>query len=446
MSSRPASSHRAAIGVALVLMTVACNSSTPNDRSAARSVTAEDEGVTLTVWDQEVREGQDDQISTLNENFEDTYPNVDIERVSRQFTDLKATLQGASSSGDLPDVVQVNQGWGDMGQLVRRGLLEPLDDYAALYDWGERPGATLLDLNTWSGGGEQFGAGSLFGVSQVAEVVGVYYNEAKLSDLGLDVPVTFPAFEESLAKAKSAGEIPIQFGNLDRWPAIHEFQAIQNQFAPKGYLRGLILGGGDLQLDTNANRSAASILARWARTGYFSPGFQTLSYDDAWTRFAGGEGLFLIAGSWLNQELQRRMGEEVGFFLMPPQTDGEPPVATGGLGPAFAITRESPNLDAAAAYVDFITNKNAMSVIAAAGGLPAFPPAAAEVRSSSLLGDVFDEWRMLESSDGLVPTLTMQLLPFTRPSRPLCKASLQVMSPLTASCRPWTRTIKPFRS
>ena len=410
ISRRLAKARHTAVSIVLVVLALGCSFSSsggdvPSDGSAARRVASGDEEVTLTVWDQEIREGQDAQISTLNEEFEKTYPNLNIDRVSRPFTDLRATLQDAITGGDLPDVVQVNQGWADMGQLVRGGHLLPLDDYAALYDWGERPGATLLDLNRWSERGEQFGAGSLFGVSQVAEVVGVYYNRSKLADLDLEVPKTFAAFEESLARAMSAGEIPIQFGNLDKWPAIHEFQVIQNQFAPKEYLRAFVLGKGDLEFVTKENKIAASTFSGWVREDFFTPGFQTLSYDDAWSRFADGEGLFLIAGSWLNRELDRRMGEEVGFFLMPPLDKGDAPVATGGLGLAFAITTDSPNADAAAAYIDFITNDHAMSVIAAAGGLPAFPAPVAELRSTSLLADVFDAWKTLDAADGLVPYL-----------------------------------------
>ena len=33
-------------------------------------------------------------------------------------------------------------------------------------------------------------------------------------------------------RPRTAGEIPIQFGNLDQWPGIHEFGFVQNQFVP----------------------------------------------------------------------------------------------------------------------------------------------------------------------------------------------------------------------
>ena len=49
--------------------------------------------ITLTVWDQEVRGGQDKQMRALNAAFEKKYPNITIKRVSRSFDDLTKTLR-----------------------------------------------------------------------------------------------------------------------------------------------------------------------------------------------------------------------------------------------------------------------------------------------------------------------------------------------------------------
>jgi raffinose/stachyose/melibiose transport system substrate-binding protein len=64
--------------------------------------------ITLTVWDQQVRGGQDQSIKKLNAAFEAEYPNVTIKRVSRSFEDLRRTLRLAITGDDAPDVVQAN--------------------------------------------------------------------------------------------------------------------------------------------------------------------------------------------------------------------------------------------------------------------------------------------------------------------------------------------------
>ncbi len=81
--------------------------------------------VTLTVWDQEVLGGQNEQMQRLNADFHDKYPNVTIKRVSRSFSDLQKTLRLALSGGNPPDVVEANQGYGVMAALVKAGALTP---------------------------------------------------------------------------------------------------------------------------------------------------------------------------------------------------------------------------------------------------------------------------------------------------------------------------------
>src|SRR3954451_10070566 len=183
--------------------------------------------VTLTIWDQEVRGGQAKQIERLNQAFQAQYPNVKIKRVAKSFTDLKTTLKLAVSGPKAPDIVEANQGRPDMGQLVKGGLLKPLDAYADAYGWKDRWSKTLLDLNRFSADGKQFGAGNLYGVSQMGEIVGVFYNRDKVPT----VPKTFDEFEQMLAKAKQQGEVPISFGNLDKFGGIQEFQSVFRQFA-----------------------------------------------------------------------------------------------------------------------------------------------------------------------------------------------------------------------
>src|SRR3954454_19235440 len=80
------------------------------------------------------------------------------------FTNLKTTLKLAVSSNKAPDVVEANQGRPDMGQMVKGGLLKPLDAYADAYGWKDRWSKTLLDLNRFSADGKAFGAGNLYGV------------------------------------------------------------------------------------------------------------------------------------------------------------------------------------------------------------------------------------------------------------------------------------------
>jgi raffinose/stachyose/melibiose transport system substrate-binding protein len=356
--------------------------------------------VTLTIWDQEVRGGQAAQIKQLNEAFQQKYPNVTIKRVAKSFEDLNKTLKLAVSGPNAPDIVEANQGRPVMGTLVKGGLLKPLDPYAEAYGWSDRYSKLLLDLNRFSADGEDFGSGNLYGLSQMGEIVGVFYNKDKVSK----PPETLADFEKSLAEAKQQGDIPIQFGNIDKWPGIHEYETVLGRTADKQAVRDFVFAKPGGSFEAPGFEDAASKLQQWVKDGYFTPDFNGTGYDPAWQQFAKGKGRYVIAGTWITADLDKQMGDKVGFMLMPGEQAGDDPVALGGESLPWAITSKSENPDVAAAYIDFITNPEASKVLAETGNLPAMPVEESAI-PSGLPADVFEQWGKLNSADGLIPYL-----------------------------------------
>ena len=360
--------------------------------------------VTLTVWDQEVRGGQEKQMSTLNAEFQKKYPNITIKRVSRSFDDLVKTLRLALTGADAPDVVQANNTRSQMGEFVKAGQLVNLDPYATAYGWDKRYPQSVRNVASYSPDGKTFGSGSLFGMPQVGEVVGIFYNDAKLKTLGINPPKTWADFDAALATAKSKGEVPLVLGNLEKWPAGHVFGVVQGRFTKAEDIRKLGFGQPGGSWVTPENTKAAETLVSYVDKGYFNSGFNGQDYDPAWQNFTKGQGLFLIAGSWLQADLSAAMKTDVKFMLPPAPEAGGTPVTTGGSGLPFAITEKAKNKDAAAAYINFITSPEAMKVLADNGNLPVVETA--EQKAPDALGtDVFTAFGTVSENDGLVPYL-----------------------------------------
>jgi raffinose/stachyose/melibiose transport system substrate-binding protein len=367
-------------------------------KNSAKVDVAKAGDVTLTIWDQEVRGGQAAQIQELNKAFLAKYPNVKINRVAKSFTQLNTTLKLAVSGPKAPDIVEANQGRPDMGQLVKGGLLKPLDAYADAYGWNDRWSKTLLDLNRFSADGNTFGSGNLYGVSQMGEIVGVFYNREMVQA----PPHSFDEFEALLANAKAKGQIPISFGNLDKYGGIHEFQTVQNQFAGKDPTRNFVFAKSGATFDTPENREAATKLVEWANKGYFTKDFNGVGYDPAWQNgFAKGKGPFTIAGTWITADAVKALGDKVGFFLMPGRQAGAQPVSLGGESLPWSITSKSKNADVAAAYIDFITNAQAADVLVKTDNLPAMQASAQPQSAASK--DISAAWKQLSETDGLTP-------------------------------------------
>ncbi len=397
---------------ALLTLTVGCapgagvtQSSAPaTPKSSVNTDPASMGNITLTVWDQEVRGGQNDEIEALNAQFQAKYPNIKIDRHAQSFDDLQKTGRLVLTGPDAPDVIEANNSRSQMGSFVTAGQLVNLDPYAAAYGWRDRFPESVLKLSSYSPDGKTFGAGSLFGLPQVGEVVGFYYNKTKLAKLNLEVPKTWADLEQQLPKIKAAGETPIVLGNLEKWPAIHVFGPIQGAHTPADEITNLALGnpGGDWTDATNI--AAATQLQDWVKAGYFNSDVNGAAYDDVVAKFSKGTGVYFLGGSWNTATLDPAMKDTVGFFPPPPTDASAGPATTGGTSLPFAVTSASKNPDAAAAYINFLTSDDAMKVIADKGNLPVLH--ASELAPASGVGkDVYAAYELVTTKGHLLPYL-----------------------------------------
>ncbi|MDF8265876.1 ABC transporter substrate-binding protein [Luteipulveratus flavus] len=360
--------------------------------------------VTLTVWDQEVRGGGNAQFTQQIAAFEKKYPNIKIKRVSRSFDDLTKTLRLGLSGKDAPDIVQANNTRSQMGQFVKAKQLIPLDPWMKAYGWDQRYPASVRSVVSYSPDGKTFGKGNLYGLPQVGEVVGLYVNKAKLASLGLQPPKDWASFESSLAAAKGKGQTPLVLGNLDKWPAVHVFGVVQGQYVKADQVRALGFGNPGASWTTPENTKAASTLVDWVDKGYFNKGFNGQGYDPAWQSFTKGQGVYLIAGTWLQADISKAMGSDVEFMVPPPASTGGTTYTTGASGQPFAITNKAKNPDAAAAFINFITTPEAMKVIARTENLPVVDTAAQKA-PNPLGQQVFQAFDTTTRNNALLPYL-----------------------------------------
>lgn len=357
---------------------------------------------TLLVWDSFVRDVENSVIETLIAEFEAAHPGVTVERVPKAYDDVRATAGLAFSSDDGPDVSQINQGRVDMGPLIEAGLLLDLTPYAEQYGWTELISPGIIARNSFTPDGQTFGEGNLYGVPVTAELIGVYYNEQIFADLGLTVPTTFAEFEETLAAVSEAGIVPIVFGNLDGWPAIHTFGEVQNLNlgADRAYLDDFIFGRNNVSFDVEQNVAAAAKVQEWVEAGFFTPQFEGIGYDDSWRLFIDGQGAMMLTGSWISGEIAASENpDNFGFFILPGNDPETPKVTIGGSGYAFSIRSGSTKQDLAAEYIDWMFSERAAELWIEAGVVPLRPVDASLADEDTLFGQVLLAWNQLNSTD-----------------------------------------------
>lgn len=341
-------------------------------------------------------------IDQLIKEFEAAHPNVTIKREQTSFQDLLTKQTLIMNGPNPPDIVDIAVNYTVESKFARAGTIVDLQKYADQYDWAKRYSPFLYGQSRFNSDGK-LEQGDVYGLFFTEDVVGIYYNRKKLEQLGLEVPKTFDEFEADLQKIKDAGEQPLAFGNLDKYPAIHAYQQVQNRFAQKDYLRDYSYRlKQPMSFDEPSNVQAAEKFQQWVKAGYLGAKPNALGLEDAKSQFIKGKGVFFISGTWEAKSIDEGMGDNAGFFVMPPPADGSTPLTVlGGLGQTFTIHGKSKNPDVAAAFLDFLISERAAQVYLEKGSVPGFkftPPSDV----SPLRKDVLSTISTANDKDALV--------------------------------------------
>lgn len=313
--------------------------------------------------------GDQDFLKRLGALYEKRYPNVELRVETKAFDDFSKTIVNTMSGPNPPDLVQGNQGYGVDALLVQGGLLRPLDDVSHAYGWDLDFPSGATSQFRWSADGRIFGTGNLWGISQSNEYVGVFSNRKKLRKLGLEPPETYGEFTAALTRAHTADERPLMLGNVEQFPATQLLGTVQAQYVPVSASRAWINGVPGTSFVSDGNRRAAATVRDWARKGWLGSGYDGLGADDAVTRFTGGEGVFLVAGSWNSPAVIEGLGRDGSFTALRKHRGGRT-AAVGGFGLAWHISAKTENAEAAAAFLGMMQGDAGAQVMADVGRIP----------------------------------------------------------------------------
>jgi raffinose/stachyose/melibiose transport system substrate-binding protein len=408
---------RAVLPAALLIAVAGCGG-TPgadkpdqeaDDRPASSIKTSgfEDLGpVTLTVISPEGSGGPREALRALSKSFEEKYPNVTVKISFRNFADWTKQAKLVASSDSPPDVFGGNQGYQLDGELVKAGLILPLTKYAEAYEWDKSYTPETLQQFEWTDDGQTFGEGTLWGVAQTGQSVGVFANKKKLAAAGVDPASlkTFDDFDAALAKLREslpADEPVITLGNLDQFHALHLWGGIQGAYTPAQDVRDWIFQRDGATFDNEGNLKALEKLKEWADKGYLGKGdtYNSRNETNAGVAFSKGQGALLLAGNWQAATARDGLGEDATFFNMPPGESGDM-VNIGSTSFPMHISAKTKQPDLAAAYLDWITGPSAGQALVDTQQVPAATDATAEP-GDPLGQEVKQGWDELVQDGGL---------------------------------------------
>jgi len=316
--------------------------------------------------------------SKLAEEFTKQYPNVTWDVSQDQFANLINSTPRLLAGDNPPDLIRLPT----MVSFAKDGLLKNLDNYATAFGWDKWP-VPQLSQNRVAADGTR-GSGSLYAMGLNYSLTGIFYNKKLAAQIGMtQPPKTLAEFESLLAKAKSAGLLPImQWGSAKSGMGLaFPLQALMASLGPVQPINDWIFQKKDATIDTPDNLKAAQHLEQWIKNGFFPPDINAIEYTDSNARFAKGEGVFTFNGDWENADYDKNMAGNAGFFLMPPaDANGKPAAMSAPL--TYGIAAKAKNADCAAFFLNWAaSNPNARQIAVTVGGSNPGGPADATMPS-----------------------------------------------------------------
>jgi raffinose/stachyose/melibiose transport system substrate-binding protein len=338
------------VAVLAALAAVAVTAAVWTGSSAASSKKAVDTNpfahygkITLNVWSADNQDpGLEPVIKALGVSFSKKYPNVTIKTRFYSLTPYLKILKLSLASSKAPDVAEGNQGFGTDSLLVKAKLIVNMDPYVKKYGWDKYYPPSVMQQYRWTADGKTYGKGSVWGVGQAGQSVGVFYNKALLKKYGGNpdaMPKTFDGFNKLLAtvRAKAPASVPvIELGNKDGYESLHDFGMVQGAYVTGQYMRNWIFHVPGSTYLAPDNTKALALFQKWAKDNYFGNDYNALIENDAAAAFAKGKGVFYLGGDWQAQVIQTGLKDNVAFMNMPPGTERQ---ARGNRRDELALAR-----------------------------------------------------------------------------------------------------------
>ena len=319
-------------------MLCGCSASDPvstADGSGSSDAPAKDITATLTYWDTSDYADLDSNLilATAIKKFNETYPNVTIDVVSKgRVEDLYSALSIAFSAGNGPDLFWSNVGE-VMSDYVKNGYLMDLTDLSNSLGWQEvfYNSALANQMTLWDG---------VYAVPKAQKVLGIYYSKDIYQQFGFEVPATEEEFIDQCETLLAAGITPI--GNAGKYAACTNrwFDAYLDVNG------GIELHDQLLSGETSINCDAViqSFEDMAGMVKYFQNGYLAQEESETTMALVSGDICFTFDGSWVYYDIQNAGGtvEDYGFFVFPGAS--EPRADTYGDGVFASADTEHPEL------------------------------------------------------------------------------------------------------
>jgi raffinose/stachyose/melibiose transport system substrate-binding protein len=294
----------------------------------------------------------------LAKAFEAENPDIDV--VVNNVPDPDTAIRTLLVKGRAPDVATLN-GSGNFASLAVTGVFHDFAGDPILDQINPAPLGIVNGLGTFHGS-------EVNALPYISNADGILYNRAIFAAHGLETPRTWDELIEVCDSLETAGVTPFAGTLADAWTALPSLNGLGAYATRDGLLDRMKASGTDFQPGSpdSFQGAFAEVLERQQQLfGHMGAGYRGRSYDDGNAAFAAGEVAMLLQGSWAVSQIRAiDPTVDVGVFPYPWDTPEER-VVVSGVDIAVAISRDTPRLEEAKRFVEFLFRADNIEKVAA---------------------------------------------------------------------------------
>ena len=303
-------------------------------------------GNTVTVWHYFSEDNQLALMDQYKEKFESENDGVTVENVYVPYDQINSKVVNAAGSQTGPDVVVFNGA--EAAVLALGGGLKPIDDEWAGYEDAEQfPDSVQHTIDD-----------TLYAVQGYVNLLGLWCNVDKLTELGLEPPTTMDELEAAMEAAQEIGLAGITVSGLPQSQG--EWQAY-----PWLSSQGFTYESPDEQALTEG----FAMVNGWVEKGYLSKEATTCDQTVPFQQFLAGQSLFAANGNWQIALADSDATFEYTVVPLPVGESGQ--VYLGGEGQGIGAFSQNPELAWQYLTSTYYSAEGQLAAVESVGSIPA---------------------------------------------------------------------------
>lgn len=305
----------------------------------------------------------DSTFDTLKDQYEETYPDREVEIVIQEDDIYQTTgLATLLSSREAPDAYFEWSG-PRMRNHVADGDGADVSEYLAGDAFADR-----FDEGAFTG--MDVDGSGVYMVPWTGDVTDiVWYNKTIFDDLGLEVPTTWDEFMDVCDAIKASGVTPIVEGNKDQWPVGNWASQIASRVLGEDVYADTM--NGDAPMNSPEMVDALNYIKQLADEGYINDSVNALADDEANTQFFLGKAAMIVIGSWLMADAATDAeGLDFDYFNTPELDGAGDQQSVLGISTGFMVNAKSEHIDETMDFLALVASAEGTKMWAEAGLAP----------------------------------------------------------------------------